>query len=454
MDPPPAKSFMERYLRPAYVETTLIGGLLPFLALWVLPGDARQTVIPLLFLAPLMLGLRYGAREGAVGAILTASALAWVSHLQPQGIAAQVGIQVVGLVLMGMIAGEARDIWARRLARLAQQASYHQARLEQFAAAYHLLKVSHTQLEQRLVGTQPSLRSALEMLKHREMRFLVDQRLPLSGIAQELLTLIADQGNLYTAAIYEVNARGLVQTPAAARLGEPTELSVFNPLLRETLRTGLLTSANMGYEASHEHVIAVLPLVDSSGHIHAVVSINDMPFDRVNNDTFSLLAVLGKHMGDILAHLARAATDTGDGMGLLTSLQRHWVDVKAYGLQVAVISCKVVDPGRREALLDLCSASGRGLDESWLCADAASRPVVIKVLPLTDQEGATDYIARIQKARVNGVPARNGIVMNLWMLGMHSDAEKLLAEIQSTCDIASFSSTVALLPSTAIEARL
>jgi len=454
MERPPAKSLLPQSLRPADVETLLIGGLLPFLILWVLPGEARSTVIPLLFLPPLMLGLRYGSREGSVGAILTAAALAWVSHLQPGGLAAQVGIQIVGLVLTGMIAGEARDIWARRLARLSQQARYHQARLEQFTAAYQLLKVSHTQLEQRLVGAEPSLRSALELLKLREKRFLLDQHLPLSGTAQELITILAEQGNLYTAAIYEVNARGLVQTPAAARVGDPPELSVFNPLLRETLKTGLLTSANMGYEASHEHVIAVVPLVDSSGRIHAVVSINDMPFDRVNNDTFSLMAVLGKHMGDILARLTRSAADARDGMDLQTSLQRHWVDVNAYGLHVAVISCKVVDTARREALLALCSASGRGLDESWLCEDTTNRPVVIKVLPLTDQEGATAYIARLQKARVDGAPARNGLVTNLWLLGQHSDAGKLLAEIQSTCEIASFSSTVELTAPTAQEAVL
>ena len=88
-------------------------------------------------------------------------------------------------------------------------------------------------------------------------------------------------------------------------VGQATDLSLFNPLLRETLRTGALTSVHASNEAVHEHVIAVVPLIDAAGHTHGVVAIYDMPFLSIHQDTFELLGVLGRHIGDILSRRAR-----------------------------------------------------------------------------------------------------------------------------------------------------
>lgn len=133
------------------------------------------------------------------------------------------------------------------------------------------------------------------------------QKEPLGGIGPWLLDIMVDAGRLHTAAVYALNERGGLQLPAVATVGTGTGLSLFNPLLRETLRTGALTSVEAGNESVHERVIAVVPLIDACSHVYGIVSIHDTPCVNVHQDTFELL---GRHIGDMLArrlHTAQAA---------------------------------------------------------------------------------------------------------------------------------------------------
>lgn len=424
-------------------EVLVIGGLIPAALVAVASGALLQALLPMLYLAPLVLGLRYGYLAGAGAAVLTSMALAAALHYNPAALAAFSKTHFVALILVGMVSGQACEIWASRTRRLSQLGRYHQTRLEQFTAAYHLLKVSHSQLEQRVAGGALNLRTALERLRQQEPLLDATHHEPLGGIAEQLLEILVEQGSLYTAAVYEINDRGLLQVPAVAKAGIAPELSVFNPLLRETLRTGMLTSVQAGQEAEQEHVIAIVPLVDSAGHIYGVVSIHDMPFLNVNQDTFGLLGVLGKHIGDILSRVTRPMDETRGAGTLREGLQHHLVDASKHGLPSALLACKVVDAARRELLVAHCSQSGRGLDQSWISSDRWGHPVVLKLLPLTDEFGATTLKRRIQKERLAGEPVRDGIVTYLWPLDGNRKADELLKEVCETCDIESLDAVAA-----------
>ena len=433
----------------AYVETFLFGSAVPTVMLWfAAQGPWAPYALPILYLAPLLLGLRYGFAAGAAGAVLTAISLVLVALLKPDAAFAVPRTQAIGLVLVGMVAGQASEIWATRIRRLSYLARYHQTRLEQFTSAYHLLEVSHAQLEQRVASGTRNLRNALERLKQREPLLKAQGGEPLGGIADELLDIMVEQGDLYTAAVYALNERSLLRFPALAKAGDAPELSVFNPLLRETLRTGMLTSVQAGSEAGYEHVIAVVPLVDSSGHIHGVVVINDMPFLAVNPDTFGLLGVLGKHIGDILARLTRPLDEADNAASLRDSLQRHLIDARRHGIPSALLACRIADASRRELLVTHCgrSGSGRGLDQSWIAKDRQGRPVIFKLLPLTDKIGATTFIKRLQRESVGGQPAKSGMINYLWMLDEYRHSDEMLAEVCLACDIKNLDAVPAVPP--------
>jgi hypothetical protein len=374
-----------------------------------------------------------------VGAVLTALSPVLVDWLKPEAAYLPAQAQAVGLMLVGMVGGQACEVLSTRIRRLSALSHYHQTRLAQFTSTYHLLKVSHAQLEQRVAGGTHNLRNALERLKQREPQLRGQGGGPLGGLAEEVLDIMVEQGDLYTAAVYALNERGLLRLPALARAGNAPELSMFNPLLRETLRTGLLTSVQAGGEAGYDHVIAVVPLVDSSDHIHAVVAIHDMPFLAVNPDTFGLLGVLGKHIGDILAQLTRPVDAAGSVASLRDSLQRHLTDARRHAIPSALLACRIVDATRRDALVALCTRSGsgrgRGLDQSWVVNDRQGHPVILKLLPLIDQTGAGTLMKRLQRARVGGQPAKSGMTNALWMLDQYRHADALLAEVCLACGI-------------------
>ncbi|WVM92368.1 hypothetical protein ULG90_22765 [Halopseudomonas pachastrellae] len=58
-----------------------------------------------------------------------------------------------------------RDLWGRRLERLQTANEYRQYRLDEFTRAYHVLRSSHERLEQRVAGSDTSLRSTLLLLR-------------------------------------------------------------------------------------------------------------------------------------------------------------------------------------------------------------------------------------------------------------------------------------------------
>ncbi|MEO8406971.1 MAG: PelD GGDEF domain-containing protein [Oxalobacteraceae bacterium] len=425
----------------AYLEILVLGGLIPAALLWLAHGQVVNIVLPSLVLGPLLLGLHYGFFAGTCGALSTAVVLAGITYLKPELLAEFPRASAVGLLLVGMGSGEARDIWAARLQRLNYLCHYHQTRLKQFTSDYQLLQVSHLQLERRVAGGENNLRTALERLKLRKPISDAAGNEPLGGIGDWVLEIMAEAGNLHIAAVYEMNGPGILRLPSVAMLGKATDMSLFNPLLRETLHTGSLTSVRASNEAVHEHVIAVVPLIDASGHIHGIVSINDMPFLSIHQDTFELLGVLGRHIGDILSRRTRPMKDAQGPFTLREGLQRNLLDARKHAFSAALIACKVVDAEQRDSLVTHCCHSSRGLDQSWISINRKGETVILKLLPLTDEVDVKSYLARLESKHAGGTPAMHGIITYLWMLDKGRAADEILAEVCVVCDIDAQGST-------------
>ena len=417
-----------------YLEILALGGLIPFALLWFSQAQTLPLVLSAIILSPLLLGLHYGFLASISGAALTTACLAWLSYLKPDLLGEFPKAQVIGLLLVAMCSGEAYDRWVARARRLSYLCNYHRTRLQQFTDAYQLLQVSHAQLERRLAGGN-SLRTALQRLNRRQPVFDASQKDSLGGIGNWLLEILQEAGHLHTAAVYALNERGVLSLPAVAMVGSDAALSRFNPLLRETLRTGMVTSVKAGDEALHEHVIAVIPLIDATGHIHGVASINAMPFLRVHQDTFELLGLLGRHIGDILARRTQTIGVTQGPCGLRESLKTNLADAKRHSLPAALLACKVVDVARRDVRVSDCCHSSRGLDRSWVCLNRNGLPVVLTLFPLTDEAGVKSYLARLEGKEAGRGFVTHGIVPYLWMLDQNRTADEMLAEIGMVCDI-------------------
>jgi hypothetical protein len=421
----------------ALIEIVVLAGIIPAAVLQFAGPAVADLIFTALILIPMLLGLRYGFFAGVAAAVLLAGVLMEVSHYQPKILPEFPKARAVILLIGGAIAGQFRDYWASHMRRIDSLATYRQNRLAQFTSTFYVLQVSHAQLERQLAGTVTSLRTSLQRLKQQLPTTPVGTQLPLGGIGSWLLNFLAEVGNLHAAALYVVNERSLLAHEPVVTIGDAARLSAFNPLLREALRTGRVTSIHHN-DIGTGNVIAVVPLVDSLGHIHAVVSVNEMPFIAIHQRTFDLLGVIARQIGDILAGRVGALNDVESEQALRSCLRRSLINVHQDGLQVAVITCKIVEQKWAEQLVTLCVDVNRGMDYSWLCHDRLGRSVIVKILPMADENAAQSQLQRLRQNVANqygNVIAMKGIESRIWMMEAYRNADEVLALICLACDI-------------------
>ena len=248
-----------------------------------------------LVLAPLLAGLQYGSTHGLACAGLQALLLAaaWRSGLVqvPDSVAAT----VLGWLVSGLLAGEFRDAWSRRVQRAAARAEHLRIRLEALGRSYLTLKISHDRLQREAPVKPESLRDALAAFR----RDLGEEPAARSvhALADRILALFADHAFVRAATLHPVDAKGR-PGPAAATLGPAAEVQD-DPLVRRAARSAVTVSVRDGDDGVL--VLAAVPLVDASGWVHGVVAIREMPFVSFHSETLELLAVLGGRLGDCIA---------------------------------------------------------------------------------------------------------------------------------------------------------
>ena len=192
----------------SWLETILVTGLAIGLGLWLTPEDPLQmhAGFPWPILAPLLVGVRYGFVRGLVSAALLVLALLVLRYRGHDSYAELEPSFIVGVLVCGMLVGEVRDLWMRRLERLQMANEYRQYRLDEFTRAHQILRVSHDLLEQRVAGSDQSLRSSLLGLRE-NLRVLPNEDDALSALAEPIVAILGQYGALRMAGLYRVDER-------------------------------------------------------------------------------------------------------------------------------------------------------------------------------------------------------------------------------------------------------
>ena len=156
-----------------------------------------------LLVAPLLCGLRYGSGYGTLAAVVGSATAFWGPTLlstQPPGALAFAGapplVTAFGLALVGLVSGEMCSRLRRRLDQMHTLCRLQLHRHKAFLRHYHVLRVSHDQLTERLAAAPFTLRDTLIQL---ERDFAEGSGTPsaaaedqgLQQIASELVTFIA-----------------------------------------------------------------------------------------------------------------------------------------------------------------------------------------------------------------------------------------------------------------------
>jgi hypothetical protein len=376
-----------------------------------------ESPFPWAALAPLMSGLRHGFAQGMGSALLLTLALGLWSRLGLAPGGAFPSVLSVGLLLTGMIAGEFCDAWGRRLHRLAARESYSRLRLEEFSRAYHLLRASHARLEQDLIGSV-SLRTALERLRRLSALGARAQR-----VAQEALTLLAEFVPLDAAALYEVAPRRSLRE--LHHLGPLVEVAG-DPLVEAALRSGQLHYADD--DGAQGPLLAAVPLKDSGGTLRGLLTVHHGAPEAVSRERLELLALIGGHLGDLLV---------GQAEGGLEQPMRRCLEDARYGIPSVALGL-VFAEGTPAGLADLLLSQRRTLDHAELGTGKKGSPVILMLMPLTDERGLEGFVARLERLVLSryGADLKGlGLRLHRRVLARGQDPRRVLRGLYAECDV-------------------
>jgi hypothetical protein len=384
----------------SWLETLLVTGLAIGLGFWLTPEDPLQMRggFPWPILAPLLLGVRYGFVRGLFSASLLVAALFALRYSGHENYARLEPSFIVGVLVCGMLVGEVRDLWMRRLERLQMANEYRQYRLDEFTRAHQILRVSHDLLEQRVAGSDQSLRSSL--LGLREKLRVMPEDDALGALADPIVAMLGQYGALRVAGLYRVDEREENVLPEAlATIGVMGPLGTDDGLVKLCLERGELVSVRQelidsGTSAQFSSLQACIPLIDAEGRLLAILAVRQMPFFAFQDRTLSLLALLAGHIADLLRrdpHVLQLPD--ADAQQFTLQLKRSLVDVEKHKLPAGLFAFEMTRPN--DELTRLLERSQRGLDLHLPVRNNREHQLLLVLLPLTSPQGTEGYLARI-----------------------------------------------------------
>lgn len=408
----------------AWLETSVV--TLIVIYIWtkselLMPPFVEQNFFwPLI--GPILIALRYGLAKGLTCAVVTNIAIAYIMQLD--GNLQQFPLSHgIGIVFATLLAGEFQNHWNNTSRRLSIEHQYMRDKLALFTKNYHLLKVSHDQLEQRTAGQSSSLRSSIKALGNIASQY-TDHRQ--ENLAEPILNLMAEIGGIEVAGFYQVNGGNITPTAVAVR-GEQHLLDRADPMLQEMLKEQqLLSVAKLSEQQEHKSRYQLcIPLVNTHGEIQAAVLAESTKFFMLNPTNIALLSVIANYSADLLTDEIIAPTlQQNQGSLFLDYLGRARNNNKHYGTDSSLIVCIDIKNKHRRAL-NSAIEHHRGSDIYWYCQTVNGQQALAVLLPMTTLYGAQQFANRLIEVIPVEIPSLNADFKIIGPLSVEKDWNKI-----------------------------
>jgi len=349
--------------------------------------------LPWLLLPPVVFAVRYGTVWGLLcGLTATASLLyPWQAYVDNQS---QLIALAIGTIVLCIIVGDAASTWKRSVRTSAAENGYLRHRLKEFSNDYHILKVSHGQLEEFMAGRRLSLRQAMQQLKP---ALSTDGEGLQAG--NQLMAVFAQFGAVQIAGLYGMKTESRVDPEPIAVHGEMPALPLFDPLLKLAVEHKQLVSLKLTAQAEGNHsseLLAVLPLVDSQGKLHGILAIKDMHFMAFQQENLNVLSLLGNYIGD---QMTRARASRGSRSGaFLAELDSAVNFARSSNIQSSLLCLQLKPFDRADEVAEFISSNIRSLDSAWQPQSGGNQTTIVVLLPLISDRQCKAYFERIVRA--------------------------------------------------------
>jgi polysaccharide biosynthesis protein PelD len=350
---------------------------------------------PWIWIAPLLIALRYGVPPGLVSSLILIAAWKLMDHLSETHESFPEQFFLGGLIMV-MLCGEFSAAWGARLRRAEETNHYLDERLSRMTLRHLLLRLSHDRMEQEILTKPVTLRDALGGLRQLTAA-QGDSSLPAS---LPLLQLLTQYCQLESAAIFVANEVGhYVRT---SQIGSSLNLSANDPLLLYALEhrslSHLLIEGLPDVDLPSPFLV-VAPILASDKQVLGVLAIDRMPFLALNEENLQMLSVMLGYYADCVneAEGARqffklfpdAPNDFAAEFSKLLHLQRSNNIIS----HVVVLSF-ANDENGRQAVAQLTHIR-RGLDIPWQTS-TGDRLLLVNLMPLANKPAVDGFLLRIE----------------------------------------------------------
>lgn len=286
-----------------WVEIAVISFGVVALSWWISPHDPTlaQHNFPWLWLAPVLIALRYGVMPGLLsGSLLVANV--WLALHLGRLASDFSAAPLFGGGLLVLMCGEFSDVWRDRNKRMEETYLYVTERLSRLTKRHLLLNLSHDRLEQEMLARPGSLRDALARLRALSLD-QSNQNESMPGSAG-LLQLLSQYVNIESAQIYTLQPKGTSYAlgKPVASLGEPVALQPDDQLLMLALEKESLVhiaSQEVSLERPTSQLV-IAPLVAGDNDLVGVLAVTRMPFFSLNLENLQMMLVMLGYFADNL----------------------------------------------------------------------------------------------------------------------------------------------------------
>ena len=345
---------------------------------------------PWVMVAPIVFAARYGSVSGFACALLSAISFLFIGQITG-GVFTHVVALSIGTVVLAIVVGDASSAWRTRSQQSDAENQYLRHRLKEFSKDYHVLKVSHGQLEEFMAGQRLSLRRALQ-----QSRPLLSADSDGLQAGSELMAIFAQFCSVQVAGLYAMSSDSQVEKKAVAVHGNMGDLPIFDPLLKMAIKERQLVSVKLESHATDVHeggLLAVVPIVDSQDQLHGVLAVRDMHFMAFQQQNLNILALLGGYVGDMLTR-SKGSSSSRSGW-FLAELDTALRFAKSHSVQSSLLCMQFEESDYADVVAKMVSVNIRSLDASWLPQTNTGRCVVVILLPLISESHCNAYLRRV-----------------------------------------------------------
>jgi len=419
-----------------WVEVCGFSVLMLGLGHWIEPHDPYLTksVFPWIWVAPLLLALRYGMWAGLVSSGTFIAGLYVETQFGSLGEQAFSKAYMIGGMLGIVICGEFGSRWNLQLKRMEERLEYLTRRYQETTHAYHLLGMSHHHLEKSLASRPLTLRVALSRL--RGMLTNTSDELPLRG-AEHFLNLLTQYFEFEVASFFPAIGE-TIGSPHLASVGNPGALREGDALVRHAVSSGEFSHVMMndGEPMSEAKYLIVAPARASDGTIVGWLAVERMRFLNLHEESLYMLKVFLGYFADgtQAAFLAQSFLSQFPDCPLpfAQELPRMVRLQNELNMQSRVVMFTFRDGPTQDEFVQYLLGKTRGLDVVWDVHRSAGRALCV-LLPFSDDSAVEGYLARIQqllKERFGMGYEESGIGITIRSLAA-ADAQSLMSDLLS-----------------------